>query len=215
MEAKFAEISQALQNGKSKIVKELIEQALADGASAADILENGLLAGMGVIADKFQKNEVFVPQVLLSARAMNNGVALLKPYLDEAGGSESVGKVILGTVKGDLHDIGKNLVRIMMEGKGIEVVDMGTDVSAQQFYDKCMEENATIVCCSALLTSTMPEMRKVVQIFEENGTHDKVTIFVGGAPVTEAFCKEIGADVYTNDATAAANRAKEILSAAH
>ena len=204
------EISENLQKGKAKIVKELVEKALADGLNAQEILEEGLLSGMDIIAVKFKNNEVYVPEVLIAARAMNAGTALLKPHLAESGVS-GIGKAVIGTVKGDLHDIGKNLVRMMLEGKGIEVVDLGVDVSAEKFFESFEAENPQIVVCSALLTTTMNEMKNVVEIFEEKGLRDKVTIMIGGAPVTDAFRQSIGADIYTPDAASAAEAAKSVL----
>lgn len=206
----LTEISEALQKGKAKIVKELVEQALADGLNAKEILDEGLLSGMDVIAVKFKNNEVYVPEVLIAARAMNAGTALLKPYLAE-GGVTGIGKAIIGTVKGDLHDIGKNLVRMMLEGKGIDVVDLGVDVSAEKFFEAFENEDPQIVVCSALLTTTMNEMKNVVQIFEDKGLRDKVTIMIGGAPVTDSFRQSIGADIYTPDAASAAEAAKNVL----
>lgn len=200
------EISENLQKGKAKIVKELVQQAIDEGIPAQDILEQGLLSGMNVIGEKFKKNEVFVPEVLVAARAMNQGAALLKPLLAESG-VESVGKVCIGTVKGDLHDIGKNLVKMMMEGKGLEVIDLGTDVAPETYVKTAVEQNCQIICCSALLTTTMPVMGDVVKEAEKAGIRDKVKIMVGGAPVTEAFCEQIGADKYTMDAASAADAA--------
>ena len=200
------EISENLQRGKAKIVKELVQQAIDQGIPARDILEQGLLAGMDVVGEKFKKNEVFVPDVLVAARAMNMGTALLKPLLAE-GGVQSAGKVCIGTVKGDLHDIGKNLVKMMMEGKGLEVVDLGTDVAPETYVKTAMEQNCQIICCSALLTTTMPVMGEVVKEAEKAGIRDKVKIMVGGAPVTEAFRRQIGADKYTTDAASAADAA--------
>ena len=204
------EISEALQKGKAKVVAELVQKALDDGQKAEDILNEGLLAGMDIIGGKFKNNEVYVPEVLIAARAMNNGAQILKPVLAESG-VKPIGKVILGTVKGDLHDIGKNLVRMMLEGKGIEVVDLGVDVSAEQFYEAFEKEGAGIVACSALLTTTMNEMKNVVDYFTEKGARDKVSIMVGGAPITDSFCKSIGADHYTADAASAADVAKQVL----
>ena len=146
------EISLQLQEGKAKVVKQLVATAVEEGLSAQDILENGLLRGMGIIGEKFKNNEVFVPEVLVAARAMNMGVEVLKPLLQEEG-VKSAGKVIIGTVKGDLHDIGKNLVRLMMEGKGLEVVDLGTDVLPETFVQAAVESDCQVICCSALLTS--------------------------------------------------------------
>ena len=206
------EISENLQKGKAKIVKELVQQAIDAGIPAQEILEQGLLSGMNVIGEKFKKNEVFVPEVLVTARAMNQGAALLKPFLSESG-VESVGKVCIGTVKGDLHDIGKNLVKMMMEGKGLEVIDLGTDVAPETYVNTAIEQNCQIICCSALLTTTMPVMGEVVKEAEKAGIRDKVKIMVGGAPVTESFCEQIGADKYTTDAASAADAAVEFCRA--
>ncbi len=206
------EISENLQKGKAKIVKELVQQAIDAGIPAQEILEQGLLSGMNVIGEKFKKNEVFVPEVLVTARAMNQGAALLKPFLSESG-VESVGKVCIGTVKGDLHDIGKNLVKMMMEGKGLEVIDLGTDVAPETYVKTAIEQNCQIICCSALLTTTMPVMGEVVKEAEKAGIRDKVKIMVGGAPVTESFCEQIGADKYTTDAASAADAAVEFCRA--
>jgi len=207
------EISEKLQKGRAKEVKELVQKAIDDGMDAKTILDDGLLAGMSVIGEKFKNNEVYVPDVLIAARAMNAGAALLKPLLASSG-VKATGKVILGTVKGDLHDIGKNLVKMMMEGKGLEVIDLGVDVPAERFVEAVKEHDAHIVACSALLTTTMVEMQTVIDALKNAGLRDKVKIMVGGAPVTESFCKSIGADIYTADAASAAdaayNVAKEI-----
>jgi corrinoid protein of di/trimethylamine methyltransferase len=198
------EISEQLQKGKAKIVKELVEQAVAEGVSAKEILDEGLLKGMGIIGGKFKNNEVFVPEVLVAARAMNMGAAVLKPLLAEAG-VEAGGKVCLGTVKGDLHDIGKNLVKMMMEGKGLEVIDLGTDVPPEKFIETVKEQGCHIIACSALLTTTMGAIKDVIDATKEAGIRDKVKIMIGGAPVTQAFCEQIGADSYTPDAATAAD----------
>ncbi|MBR4989580.1 MAG: corrinoid protein, partial [Oscillospiraceae bacterium] len=192
------EISLQLQAGKAKIVKTLVQQAIDEGIPAQKILEEGLLAGMNVVGVKFKNNEVFVPEVLVAARAMNQGANLLKPLLMESGVKTS-GKVCIGTVQGDLHDIGKNLVKMMMEGKGLEVIDLGTDVAPETYVRTAIEENCQIICCSALLTTTMGVMADVVKAAEEAGIRDKVKIMIGGAPVTEAFCQQVGADAYTPD----------------
>ncbi len=210
--ANYAEISENLQKGKAKIVKELVQNAVNEGASAKDILEQGLLHGMGIIGEKFKNNEVYVPEVLIAARAMNAGVEILKPLLADAG-VQAKGKVCIGTVKGDLHDIGKNLVKMMMEGKGLEVVDLGTDVSAESFLKAVTEQGCQIICCSALLTTTMGVMQEVVEAATAAGVRDTVKIMIGGAPVTDAYCKQIGADVYTADAASAADAAVELCSA--
>lgn len=204
--SKIGEISEALQKGRAKVVKQLVEEAIAEGVPAKEILDDGLLAGMGIIGEKFKNNEVFVPEVLVAARAMNAGTALLKPYLTESG-VEPIGRAVIGTVKGDLHDIGKNLVRMMLEGKGIEVLDIGVDVDADTFIKTAMENDCELICCSALLTTTMPAMKDVVERATQAGIRDKVRIMVGGAPVNEAFCKSIGADAYTPDAATAAESA--------
>ncbi|MBE6954178.1 MAG: corrinoid protein [Clostridia bacterium] len=208
----FEEIAQTLQKGRAKLVAELVTKALESGEQAKDILEKGLLAGMNVIGEKFQKNEVFVPEVLIAARAMDAGVKVLKPHL-VAEGVEPIGRVCIGTVEGDLHDIGKNLVRMMLEGKGIEVIDLGVDVSAERFVQTAIDENCGIICCSALLTTTMGVMKEVVEKAIEKGVRDKIKIMVGGAPITQSFCDSIGADVYTSDAASAADAAEAILKA--
>lgn len=209
----LVEISENLQKGKAKIVKELVGQAVEQGIPAKEVLEKGLLAGMDVVGEKFKNNEVFVPEVLVAARAMNMGASVLKPLLAD-GEQTSAGKVCIGTVKGDLHDIGKNLVKMMMEGKGLEVVDLGTDVSPETYVETAVNQNCQIICCSALLTTTMPVMGEVVKAAEKAGIRGKVKIMIGGAPVTEAFCEQIGADKYTPDAASAADAAVELCRAA-
>ncbi|MBQ9968065.1 MAG: corrinoid protein [Oscillospiraceae bacterium] len=197
------DISLQLQAGKAKIVKELVKQAIEEGIPAQTILNEGLLSGMSVIGEKFKNNEVFVPEVLVSARAMNQGAALLKPLLAEEG-TKAAGRVCLGTIAGDLHDIGKNLVRMMMESKGLEVIDLGTDVSAETFIETAKKEGCQVIGVSALLTTTMGAMEDVVKAAEAAGIRDSVKIMVGGAPVTEAFAQKIGADAFTPDAASAA-----------
>lgn len=200
----FDQISEKLQKGRAKEVKALVQQAIDAGIPAHEILEKGLMKGMNVIGEKFRNNEVFVPEVLVAARAMNMGAALLKPLL-AADGVKASGRVCIGTVQGDLHDIGKNLVKMMMEGKGLEVIDLGTDVSPEAFVSTAVEQDCQIICCSALLTTTMPVMQDVVKAAEAAGIRGKVKIMIGGAPVTEAFCAQIGADCYTPDAATAAD----------
>ena len=202
----LSEISENLQKGKSKIVKELVQQALDEGSTPEQILNEGLLAGMNVIGEKFKNNEIYVPEVLVAARAMNMGVQIIKPLL-AADGVKATGKVCIGTVQGDLHDIGKNLVKMMMEGKGLEVIDLGTDVSPDTFVQTAIEQNCQVICCSALLTTTMSVMEEVVKKAEEAGIRDKVKIMIGGAPVSEEFCQKIGADAYNVDAASAADTA--------
>ncbi len=200
------DISAFLQKGRANEVAANVQKALDEGLSARSILEEGLMAGMNIIGGKFKRNEVYVPEVLIAARAMNAGLVPLKPHLVSSG-VKARGKVIIGTVKGDLHDIGKNLVRMMMEGKGLEVVDLGVDVSSDKFVAAAREHKADIVCCSALLTTTMTEMKNVVEGFRTAGIREGLTIMVGGAPITDSFCKSIGADIYSADAASAADAA--------
>lgn len=205
----YEELSAYVQQGRAKNVKELAEKALGEGKSAKDILEKGLLAGMSIVGEKFKNNEVYVPEVLVAARAMNAGMEVLKPVM-VASDIETKGKAVLGTVKGDLHDIGKNLVKIMMEGKGIEVIDLGVDVSPEKFVQTAVDNGAQIIACSALLTTTMSIMKDVVALAEEKGVHGKVKVMVGGAPVTQNFCEKIGADFYAADAASAGDMALQI-----
>lgn len=207
----LTEISENLQQGRARMVKDLVQQALDESIPVERILREGLLAGMSIIGEKFKTNEVFVPDVLVAARAMNIGMSLLGPVMVREG-VQPTGRVCIGTVKGDLHDIGKNLVKMMVEGKGIEVVDLGVDVEPQAFVQAAIEHSAGIIGCSALLTTTMPVMADVVKAAEEAGIRDKVKIMVGGAPVTQEFCDSIGADYYTEDAASAAVCAAQILS---
>ena len=205
------QISLKLQAGKARDVKALVQQAIDEGIPAHEILEKGLVAGMNVIGEKFKNNEVFVPEVLVAARAMNMGASLLKPLL-AAEGVKATGKVCIGTVKGDLHDIGKNLVKMMLEGKGLEVIDLGTDVAPETFINTARDEHCQLICCSALLTTIMGAMADVVEAAKDAGIRDQVKIMVGGAPVTEAFCKQIGADAYTPDAATVAEVAVQLCS---
>lgn len=204
------EISEFLQKGRAKNVKALVQQALDDGVDAKTILEEGLLNGMMIVGSKFKRNEVFVPEVLVAARAMNAGLAILEPKLIEMG-NEPVGKAVIGTVKGDLHDIGKNLVAMMFKGAGFEVIDLGVDVDPATFITKAEEAGADIIGMSALLTSTMYNMKETIDLLNEKGLHDKYVVMVGGAPLNESFAKEIGADYYTCDAVSAAGTAKAVV----
>ena len=203
--SKIAELSAAVERGRSKLVVGLVQEALDEGNAPISIL-NAMIDAMGVVGEKFKNNEIFVPEVLVAARAMNMGTALLKDKLAESG-VKAKGKACIGTVKGDLHDIGKNLVKMMMESKGLEVIDLGVDVSPELFVQTAKEQNCQIICCSALLTTTMVVMSDVVKELEKNGMRDSVKVMIGGAPVTEAFCKQIGADAYTPDAASAADQA--------
>ena len=190
-------------------VKEIIAAELGKGTNAQALLQDGLLVGMAVIGEKFKNNQVYVPEVLIAARAMQAGIDVLAGAL-AAEKVESKGKVVLGTVKGDLHDIGKNLVKIMMESKGLDVIDLGVDVSADRFVNTAIEEGAQIIACSALLTTTMPVMKEVVDKANEKGVRDRIKIMVGGAPVTEEFKNKIGADYYSADASSASDIALQI-----
>lgn len=204
------EISEFLQKGRAKNVKALVEQALAEGIDAKEILEEGLLSGMMIVGGKFKRNEVFVPEVLVAARAMNAGMAILEPKLIEMG-NEPVGKAVIGTVQGDLHDIGKNIVAMMLKGAGFEVVDLGVDVAAETYVAKAEEIGADVICMSALLTTTMENMKNVITLLEEKGLRDKYIVMVGGAPVNDSFAMEIGADHFTADAASAAEVAKQAV----
>lgn len=207
------EISTYLQQGRAPKVKELVAQALEEGLEPQQILEEGLMAGMAIIGEKFKNNAIFVPEVLIAARAMNMGVEVLKPKLIAAG-VESKGTVVIGTIKGDLHDIGKNLVKMMLESKGLTVHDLGVDVDPDTFVEKAQEYKADIICISALLTTTMQQMEAVVEKAKSAGIRDQVHIMVGGAPVTQRFCESIGADCYTEDAASAADAAVQFCAGA-
>jgi len=206
----LAEIANVLQSSKPKNVTEVVQKALDEGISASDILSGGLMAGMDVIAEKFKNNELFVPEVMSAASAMNAATALLKPHMTE-GEAKPLGTCILGTVKGDLHDIGKNLVKMMLEGKGIKVIDLGVDVPPQKFIDAVKAEDPDIVAMSALLTTTMGDMKGTIEALVAAGVRDGKIIMVGGAPVTESFSQLIGADIYASDAGSAAVAAAEAL----
>lgn len=208
----LSDISDNLQKGKAKIVKELVAQAIDEGINPELILNEGLLAGMSVVGEKFKNNEIYVPEVLVAARAMNMGAQILKPHL-AASGVVATGKVCIGTVQGDLHDIGKNLVKMMMEGKGLEVIDLGTDVGPEAFINAAVEHGCQVICCSALLTTTMHVMEEVVLAAKAAGIRDKVKIMIGGAPVSQEYCDKIGADCYTVDAASAADAAVEFCKA--
>ncbi len=206
------DISAFLQKGRAKNVKALVQQALDENEDPKVILNDGLLAGMTIIGEKFKNNEVFVPEVLVAARALNAGLAILEPKLVEVG-NEPVGKVVIGTVKGDLHDIGKNLVAMMLKGVGFDVTDAGVDVDPAAFVDKAEEIGADAIVMSALLTTTMPNMEEVIRLLQEKGIRDKYVVMVGGAPVNEKFAQQIGADYYTPDAATCAEVCKKAVEA--
>ncbi len=208
----LAALGEALARGQKKKTVVLCEKALEEGVEAQTILSDGLMAGMAKLGDAFSAGRAFVPEMLMAARCMNAAMELLKPRLAGAA-LKSAGRVALGTVRGDLHDIGKNLVKIMMEGAGLEVVDLGVDVAPEDFVRAAVEHECGMIACSSLLTTAMHEMRDVVRLSEEAGIRGRIKILIGGAPVTEAFCREIGADAYTDDAAEAANVAVRLLNA--
>ena len=203
-------ICDALIKGDRDTVSDSCRKALDEGVPVADILQQGLIAGMSVVGDRFKKNEVYVPEVLIAARAMHAGLDLLEPHL-KAGGVEPVGTVVLGTVKGDLHDIGKNLVGMMMQGAGLKVVDVGTDAAPEKFAEAAKENDAQVIAMSALLTTTMPQMSEVIKAVKAAGV--KAKTMIGGAPVTQSYADEIGADGYAPDAASAADKALELIKA--
>lgn len=202
-------LAQAIINGKAPDAKSLTESALAEGVKPGDILNNGLVAGMSVVGEKFKNNEFYVPEVLITARAMKTAMELLRPKL-AASGVESRGKVAIGTVRGDLHDIGKNLVAMMLEGAGFEIQDLGVDVKPEQFVE-AVKGGAKILALSALLTTTMPAMKDTIEALKSEGVRENAYIMIGGAPVTQNYCDEIGADGYAPDAASAVDKAKELL----
>ena len=202
-------ISEALQKGKRKDVEKLVKEALDANTSPKDILEQALIDGMGKVGERFKNNEIFVPEVLIAARAMNTAMTILEPALVKAG-IQPVGKIAIGTVKGDLHDIGKNLVAMMFKGAGFRVVDLGTDVTPEKFLAACQEQKCQIVALSALLTTTMPSMKDVVEALKAAGRTD-VKVIIGGAPVTQAYADEIGAHGYSADAASAVDLGKKLL----
>ncbi|MBE6658677.1 MAG: helix-turn-helix domain-containing protein [Ruminococcaceae bacterium] len=206
----YTEISEKLQRGKAKDVAALVTQALEENLPAAEILNEGLVTGMNIIGEKFRTNEVFVPEVLVAARAMNAGLKILKPALTNAG-VEPIGRAVICTVKGDMHDIGKNLVKMMIEGQGIECIDLGVDADPAAIVAAVKENNAQLVCLSALLTTTMMGQRDVVEALKAEGIRDQVRVMVGGAPITQEFADEIGADCYTLDAASAAKEAVRLI----
>lgn len=208
--ANLTEISESLIAGNAPKVKQLVESALAEGVKASDIVVNGLIPGMAVIGEKFKVNEIYVPEVLIAARAMNAGLAILKPLLASSG-FEPIGRVAIGTVKGDLHDIGKNLVAMMLEGAGFEIVDLGIDVSPEKFVNAVVEKAPTHIAMSALLTTTMPAMKDTIDALKAAGLRDKVKVMIGGAPVTQKYADEIGADGYSSDASSAVDLAKALI----
>ncbi|MCK5803119.1 MAG: corrinoid protein [Lentisphaeria bacterium] len=204
------QLAEALIKGQAPVVKELTQKAIDDGIDASEILNDGLVAGMSVIGDRFKRNEVYIPEVLIAARAMNSGMELVKPLL-LAAGVKAKGTVCCATVKGDLHDIGKNLVCMMLEGAGYEVIDLGVNCTPEQFVKGVQENDADAIGMSALLTTTMTNMKATIDAFTEAGLRDKVKIMVGGAPLTQSFSDEIGADGYAPDAASAVDLMAELV----
>jgi 5-methyltetrahydrofolate--homocysteine methyltransferase len=211
MEALFEKLAEKLIAGKQEEVNNLAQEALDKGAAARDILDKGLLAGMDVVGKRFKAGDMFIPEVLLCARCMHGAMDILRPFFSE-GDAAGVGTYLIGTVEGDLHDIGKNLVSMMLQGAGFKVIDLGTNISAQQFVEAVKEHKPDILGMSALLTTTMPQMEETIQALKEAGIRDQVKIMAGGAPVTQSFVNEIGGDAYGANAASAVEKAKELLS---
>jgi len=208
--ADFQAIADALIKGQAPVVKEKVQAAIKEGVQAADILERGLIAGMSVVGERFKKNEIYVPEVLIAARAMHAGMDELKPLLADSG-VKPKGVLAIGTVKGDLHDIGKNLVMMMMEGAGYKIIDLGVDVTPEKFV-QAAKSGAEIIGMSALLTTTMPSMKTTIDALKAAGVRDTVKIIVGGAPLTQNYADQIGADGYAQDAATAVDVANELIS---
>lgn len=205
------EIAEKLILGKSGEVRQLVQKALDEKLNVETILKEGLIAGMNVVGAKFKNNEMYVPEVMLSARCMKSAMEILRPFLSSKN-VKSAGTIVIGTVRGDLHDIGKNLVTMMLEGAGFEVVDLGVDIPEEQFVQAIKEKRSNILALSCLLTTTMPAMKEVIRALEGSGLRDKVKVMVGGAPITEEFAGKIGADAYAADAASAVDRARELVS---
>ena len=207
--SKIEELAHAVEIGKSKLVPGLVQEALDEGNAPIDILNKGMIDAMSIVGDKFKKNEIFVPEMLIAAKAMKKGVEVLKPYL-AGDNAAKIGKMAMGTVAGDLHDIGKNLVIMMIESTGYEVVDLGIDVPVERFLEAASDPEVTVMGVSALLTTTMPAMQETVAALNKHPRRSEFKIMVGGAPITQAFADEIGADVYTEDAASAGQAAKAL-----
>ena len=207
---KMQKIYEAVINGSSDVVVNLVRAAIEEGESAETILNDGLISAMGEIGKLYEQGDLFVPEMLIAARAMQAGMGEIKPLLVKDG-IESTGKVVIATVKGDLHDIGKNLVAMMLEGSGFEVIDLGTDVPTEEFIKVIAEQKPEIVGMSALLTTTMPSMKEVIEALDDSNLRDSVKVMIGGAPVTDDFAKEIGADGFAADASRAVSLAKSLL----
>jgi 5-methyltetrahydrofolate--homocysteine methyltransferase len=210
----FNALSDHIIQGNAAGAEQWTQEALSQGVDCHDILERGLIAGMNVVGEKFKNEEYFLPQVLLAARAMKASMALLSPILAQAQGDAQRGRVVIGTVQGDLHDIGKNMVALMLEGAGFEVTDLGNDVSPESFISAVEEKQADMVCMSTLLTTTMSMMGKIIEAMEEAGIRQRIKVMVGGAPVSETYASSIGADGYASDAARAVEQVKDLLGVA-
>ncbi|SHJ78391.1 5-methyltetrahydrofolate--homocysteine methyltransferase [Dethiosulfatibacter aminovorans DSM 17477] len=206
----FQIVSESIIKGNESLTVEHVKELIDSGTEPLSIINDGLMAGMNVVGERFKNGEMFVPEVLMAARAMNSGIELVKPLINDDD-MPNVGTVVIGTVKGDLHDIGKNLVAMMMESAGFKVVNVGVDVTTDKFVEAVRENNAQIVAMSAMLTTTMVYMKNVIEALEEAGLREQVKIMIGGAPVTPKFAEEIGAELYTVDASSAAEEGKKIL----
>jgi 5-methyltetrahydrofolate--homocysteine methyltransferase len=210
MEALITEIHAAVMEGQSSLVQEKVKAAMTAGIPASTILNDGMISAMGEVGRLFEEGECFVPEMLIAARAMQAGLALLKPALKDAD-IKSAGKVVIGTVKGDLHDIGKNLVAMMLEGAGFEIIDLGTDVSPEKFVNAVRENKPDLVAMSALLTTTMPAMIATIKALQESGLRSQVKVMIGGAPITEDYARQIGADGFSPDASRAVTLARSLV----
>jgi corrinoid protein of di/trimethylamine methyltransferase len=206
------ELYESILNGKLEVAVEITQTAVADGINAKLIINDYMVKAMEEIGSRFENGKAFVPNLLMSARAMKGSLNILKPLLNQ-GSSVTIGKIVIGTVKGDLHDIGKNLVASMLEGCGFEVINLGIDVSSEKFIEAVKEHKADIICMSALLTTTMNHMKEVIELLENEGIRNQVKVMVGGAPLSDRFARQIGADAYTSNANSAVQKAKELLSA--
>ncbi len=204
------DLAEKVEKGKHLEAEEATRKALDGGIQPYDVVLNGLQAGLAVVGERFKRNECFIPEVLLAARAMHSGMDILRPLLAESG-AKPIGKIVLGTVQDDLHDIGKNMVGMMLEGAGFHVVDMGVNVPVERFVEAVEGEEEVILGLSALLSTTMPNLKTVIERLEANGLRDKIKVLVGGAPVTEIYAMEIGADGFAPDAANAVDKAKELL----
>ena len=203
-------LAQSIIGGKKNDAVAIVNEALAEGVYVGDIITLGLIAGMNVVGSKFKANEFYVPEVLIAARAMKSCMEILKPLLEESG-VEPAGTVVIGTVKGDLHDIGKNLVAMMLQGNGFDVIDLGVDVEAENYVNTAIEKGADIIALSALLTTTMPSMKSTIDVLNASEGKGKIKVMIGGAPVTQKFADEIGADGYSSDAASAVDLAKSLV----